>query len=192
MSNKTTDYIKIYRKVFPVLAISSIIKWCKTQNFESATVIGSKNKDDVKEKIRNAKNLALTIDHKNQTMIHWFNFLGSFFLKGIEKYRKDVGKFPPTPQRLNNIEILKYTEGGHYIYHTDHHYTYPRELSCILLLNDDYEGGELEFCDSEGNSVLKVPNESGTLIVWPSNFLFPHRVNPIKKGLRYSIVSWAS
>ena len=47
MSTKTTDYIKVYPKAFPVSAISSIIKWCKTQNFESATVIGSKDKDDV-------------------------------------------------------------------------------------------------------------------------------------------------
>tara|TARA_R110001592_G_scaffold344462_1_gene635680 strand:+ start:2520 stop:2819 length:300 start_codon:yes stop_codon:yes gene_type:complete len=93
MSTKTTDYIKVYPKAFPVSAISSIIKWCKTQNFESATVIGSKDKDDVKEKIRNAKNLALTIDHKNQTMIHWFNFLGAFFLKVYNNIKKRLVSF---------------------------------------------------------------------------------------------------
>ena len=33
-----------------------------------------------------------------------------------------------------------------------------------------------------------VPNR---LIIWPSNFLFPHSVLPVTKGLRYSVVAWA-
>jgi len=30
----------------------------------------------------------------------------------------------------------------------------------------------------------------GEMIIFPSNFLFPHEIKPIKKGTRYSFVSW--
>ena len=32
----------------------------------------------------------------------------------------------------------------------------------------------------------------GDLIMFPSNFLYPHQVSPIKKGIRYSVVAWYS
>ena len=31
----------------------------------------------------------------------------------------------------------------------------------------------------------------GDLLIFPSNFLYPHRVDPVTKGVRYSYVSWA-
>jgi predicted 2-oxoglutarate/Fe(II)-dependent dioxygenase YbiX len=33
--------------------------------------------------------------------------------------------------------------------------------------------------------------KSTSVIIWPSNFLFPHCVEPIQEGVRYSIVAWA-
>jgi len=59
-------------------------------------------------------------------------------------------------------------------------------LSLIGVLNDDYTGGELVFFD---NHVLQL--NKGDIVIFPSCFLFPHRVNEIKKGTRYSFVSWA-
>ena len=32
--------------------------------------------------------------------------------------------------------------------------------------------------------------KKGDLILFPSNFLFPHRIDPVKKGTRYSYISW--
>jgi predicted 2-oxoglutarate/Fe(II)-dependent dioxygenase YbiX len=66
----------------------------------------------------------------------------------------------------------------------------PRTLSMIFLLNDDYEGGELTLYDPESNPLFSLPVKKNQLIVWPSNFMFPHGVAPVKKGTRYSIVSW--
>lgn len=59
-------------------------------------------------------------------------------------------------------------------------------LSCLALLNDGFEGGELVFWKDE-----VIPMQAGTMIVFPSNFLFPHRVAPLLSGVRYSCVSWA-
>ena len=60
------------------------------------------------------------------------------------------------------------------------------------MLNNDYEGGVLEFSDPElKNIYMSVKPEVGKLIIWPSNFMYPHRVTPITKGIRFSIVAWA-
>ena len=58
-------------------------------------------------------------------------------------------------------------------------------LSIIGALNDDYEGGQLMmFQDKE------IKMKAGDLIIFPSIFLYPHRIEPVRKGKRYSYVSW--
>lgn len=58
-------------------------------------------------------------------------------------------------------------------------------ITVLGALNDDYEGGKfIMFNDFE----IKFP--AGTIMVFPSSFLFPHLVTPITKGTRYSFVSW--
>ena len=64
-------------------------------------------------------------------------------------------------------------------------------FSLILLLNNDYQGGRLVFNNPNFNDEYKIETKPGRLIVWPSNFLFPHMVEKVTKGTRYSIVGWA-
>ena len=59
-------------------------------------------------------------------------------------------------------------------------------LSIVAVLNDDYEGGEFIMFDD-----YEIKFKAGDLIVFPSVFLYPHLVKPVKKGIRYSFVSWA-
>jgi len=59
-------------------------------------------------------------------------------------------------------------------------------LSVVGQLNEDFEGGEFVMW---GDKVIEF--ESGDLIIFPSNFVYPHRVEPVTKGSRYSYVSWA-
>lgn len=58
-------------------------------------------------------------------------------------------------------------------------------LSIVGLLNDDFEGGEFILWDD-----YSVPMKEGTIIIFPSNFLFPHRISKITQGTRHSFVSW--
>lgn len=58
-------------------------------------------------------------------------------------------------------------------------------LTVLGALNDNYEGGEfLMFNDKQ----VDIP--AGAVIIFPSNFLYPHEVKPVKSGTRYSYVSW--
>lgn len=58
-------------------------------------------------------------------------------------------------------------------------------LSVVGLLNNDYKGGEfIMFDDTE------IHLEVGDLLIFPSNFLYPHKVNMVTEGTRHSFVSW--
>jgi hypothetical protein len=59
-------------------------------------------------------------------------------------------------------------------------------MSALGILNTDYEGGELIFWQNQ-----KLEVETGDIIVFPSNYLYPHKILPVKDGIRYSFVSWA-
>lgn len=63
-----------------------------------------------------------------------------------------------------------------------------RKISITMPLNEpsEYEGGNLEF---NGAGVPnRVPQQQGTVITFPSFIL--HRVTPVTKGTRYSMVAW--
>ena len=66
-------------------------------------------------------------------------------------------------------------------------------MTLSLSNPNDYEGGNLEFDfrDNEEGSqprVCKEIRKKGSIIVFPS-FVW-HRVTPVTKGLRHSLVCW--
>lgn len=92
------------------------------------------------------------------------------------------------------IDSIQYTEyyedGGHYEWHMDVG-DYPqnnRKISLTIQLSDpnDYEGGDLEFW--LGKEPYKAPREKAFAVLFPSYLM--HRVTPITKGTRKSLVLW--
>jgi hypothetical protein len=84
------------------------------------------------------------------------------------------------------FNILKYNEGNKYDTHIDDfgHHAF-RRLSISLLLNDDFTGGEFEFFGTETISLKK-----SQALIFPSSWLYPHRILPITSGIRRSVVTW--
>tara|TARA_Y100001963_G_C6783479_1_gene451232 strand:- start:2973 stop:3599 length:627 start_codon:yes stop_codon:yes gene_type:complete len=64
-----------------------------------------------------------------------------------------------------------------------------RKLSFALQLSDpdDYEGGNVQLLDEQGNSYI-APRKKGTIILFDSRT--QHRVCKVTKGIRKSIVGW--
>jgi len=62
----------------------------------------------------------------------------------------------------------------------------PRTLTCSLILNDDYKGGDFSFF--EGEHVIR--KKACSAIVFPSNFCFPHAITPVTQGDRHVIITW--
>lgn len=93
----------------------------------------------------------------------------------------------------SHVRFNRYKENQIMSNHCDHIYSlfkgFPRGVPILTILgslNDDYEGGEFVMW---GDTV--IPFKAGEIKVFPSNFLYPHRVEPVIKGTRYSFVSWA-
>lgn len=66
----------------------------------------------------------------------------------------------------------------------------PRKLTMVVQLSnpEDYEGGDLQTMT--GDRVVTLSKERGVAHCFPSWTL--HRVTPVTKGKRYSLVVWAS
>ena len=105
-----------------------------------------------------------------------------------------------------SMQITRYGKGGFYSFHRDgmgdhlSAYKLPdnsflhgrvRKLSMTVLLNEDYEGGAFEFATySKEECGISTPefSKAGSVIVFPSGM--EHRVAPVTKGIRYSLVTW--
>jgi hypothetical protein len=83
------------------------------------------------------------------------------------------------------MNFVKYNKGQHFQEHTDHGYSYNATVSLVGYLNDDYEGGELFFSRQQ----VTVDPDAGDLVIFPSNFMYPHRAMPVDNGTKYSIVT---
>ena len=84
-------------------------------------------------------------------------------------------------------QLLRYGEGTEYKSHFDGGLAgINRVISAICYLNDDYNGGEIEFV----NFKVKIKPEPGMLILFPSNFPYTHIAHPVTKGTKYNLVTW--
>lgn len=82
--------------------------------------------------------------------------------------------------------MLKYSTGQEYKAHADGETITGRSVSAIIYLNDDYEGGEVEFV----NFGIKIKPKAGMLLLFPSNYAYRHIAHPVTSGTKYALVTW--
>lgn len=98
---------------------------------------------------------------------------------------------------LENLQLTRYVApDGHYDFHTDDD-GHSREniddsmrkisMSCLLTNPNEFEGGNFEIQTSAEPYDVKL--KKGDIILFPSYKL--HRVSPVTKGTRHSLVAWA-
>jgi hypothetical protein len=184
------NYIKIYDDVLPWKTLSNLIRYSNVVDFEQ-TKVGGGNESKVDFNIRRTYAHSLSNLNKNMSCVHWHNLLSNYFDSKLKDYSKDLKILDFNYKRILDIEILKYENTGFYTWHVDHFADIPRTMSCILLLNNDYEGGNICFRNPDGSGEWEVEVRPNRMIIWPSIFLYPHTVKPVTKGKRYSVVAWA-
>ena len=183
--SKLESFIKIYENIIPEDLCDSIINEYENDSDWVDSMIGTENVD---KKVRNCKVVSISGQNsisKNQLIRKElddkvFEIISKIIVDLRDEFNM-IGIANDT-----GYDLLKYEKGGFYIQHVDSYTQEPREVSCSLILNDDYEGGEFAFFDREITYSLK----KGSIITFPSNFLYPHEILPVTKGIRYSIVTW--
>ena len=102
---------------------------------------------------------------------------------------------------LYGYDSMQYTEynseeKGHYGFHMDsavgpmNALGETRKLSLSMFLNDpsEYKGGKFQFNEGTEKNAVDVPQKRGRMIIFPSFMI--HRVTPVTKGVRKSLVVW--
>ena len=114
--------------------------------------------------------------------------------KYVEQYVLKDLNFPwwNSWQGFNSLKFNRYTTDNLMTEHCDHiHDMFDGNrkgipiLSIIGLLNSEFTGGELILLEDR-----EINLQKGDIVIFPSLFLYPHRVNQVTHGTRYSFASW--
>lgn len=114
-----------------------------------------------------------------------------FLWNHVEEMNRKFYNFDVT--RCCDIQYTEYhgSEEGHYNWHNDVHFmndvVYDRKISVTVQLSDpsEYEGGDFEIAHVPLPDGIK---NFGSVLTFPS--YMQHRVAPVTKGVRKSLVAW--
>ena len=198
-----TNYYWYFKSAVPSRICDDIVKYSKSIQDQLATTGGYGDPKKLNQKqIKNLKK-------KRDSDIVWLN--ERWIYKEVQPYVHQANAAAGWNFQWDfseSMQFTKYNKGQYYDWHCDgwdRPYNKPntpshgkvRKLSVTVTLSDekDYKGGELEF-DFRNLDPDKKPNiqkckeilPKGSLVVFPG-FVW-HRVCPVKKGTRHSLVMW--
>ncbi len=113
-----------------------------------------------------------------------------YFGKLADRLHKVVEDAHQRPVKSVSSHAQKWQEGAFAPFHSDNTdmegnwSAWERsKLVCLLYLNEDYDGGELDFRDHD----ICIKPVAGQLITFPGGFGNIHQVLPVKNGTRHTI-----
>lgn len=185
-SKDLNDYIVVHKNIVPEDLCDDIFKeYLNSDDWKQGGVGGD---SVVAQHIRNVDVIALgapIVIQKNPATRKSID--QRMFQCASEAISKYNSQFPRSSMiRDTGYVLLRYKENQYYTNHVDSSNANPRSISCSFALNNDYEGGEFSFWDKEKTFRL----DKGDCLMFPSNFMYPHEITPVTKGIRYSIVTW--
>ena len=186
--NTIEDYIYIENHI-PVELCEALIDECnkkewkkhKWNNYGAGTFQSEETKElDV---------ISCTQEQQNKITPHLIKALEEYQVRCSTPGQKTS---PPWLTKFSPIRFNKYEVGNMMREHYDHiHSIFDGKMkgvpivSIVANLNEDYEGAEF-YCRGK-----EIPLKTGDILLFPSNFMYPHEVKEATKGTRYSFVSGA-
>tara|TARA_Y100001937_G_scaffold101758_1_gene139707 strand:+ start:7088 stop:7714 length:627 start_codon:yes stop_codon:yes gene_type:complete len=192
------DYVRIYDDVMNPSILHKLFLYAKNRpsfcNEKQSSITNTKKGNFKNNQIRKSTSegfAAYGVD--SMTSVVLCNYLMSYFSSHAEHYMNNFLNNISDSVLINQIELIRYKETEYFKPHIDSSATAMRTLSFIFMINEDYEGGELKFLlPTNKNKEMEIKPKSNRLIIFPSNFMFPHVVKPVKKGERFTVVAWGS
>lgn len=146
----------------------------------------------VNVKVRNTDSISIPffegIDEDFNGFVEAFNkSLANIFYETLVASEKDyMNDYGIYFSDHDAYQILKYGKGQYFTNHIDDHPSYHRRVSSIYYINDNYEGGEINFPRFD---ISYKPKEN-EMLIFPSTYVYNHFVSEVKSGTRYAVVSW--
>ena len=190
---KLDECIFIAEKIIPADLCDSIVQDIETREWEPHTWYSN-----LSDTYNSEETMELDVQRASPQL---HKALSNFIVEAGRQYNHNY-QFPFADQpnrpgqfisQFSAIRFNRYAPGQIMRQHHDHiHSIFDGKvkgvpvLSFIMNFNDDYEGADLFFWED-----TVVPLGKGDIIMFPSNWLFPHGVTEATKGKRYSAVCWA-
>jgi predicted 2-oxoglutarate/Fe(II)-dependent dioxygenase YbiX len=188
--NEIFPSIWIYGQTFqnPQLVIDSLEKAIDENillNWLYASTGNGQTDGSIKNSYRSNKTISMPTDINT---VDGSENLDTFIFNQLTELTNEyANNFGLGPMKDEGYSVLKYTEGTEYKQHYDCGGEHKeRVVSMLLYLNDDYEGGELEFPFFG----IKYKPSAGDIIFFPSDYAFSHIAHPVTSGIKYALVTW--
>lgn len=188
MNKDLQSYVSIYNNFFNDVLCDKVVDELKSVDWIEHKFYNSSTKEVMP--LSGSQELDMSFDCIS-TQDEIMKLFGDGFKNYIEKL-----KFPwfdmqcvtgYTPVRYNRYVINRKMRE-----HCDHIQTmFDGErkgiptLSALAVFNDDYSGGDFIMWED-----ITITLKKGDLLIFPSNYLYPHKVEPVISGVRYTGVSW--
>jgi len=182
------DYISIEKSI-PENVCKELIDECNKKDWQKHTWNSYAEGTTLSEPTKELDVMPCTQEQQNKITPYLLKALEDYQIKVSVPGEKTEGlwltKFSP-------IRFNKYEVGTMMKEHYDHiHSLFDGKrrgvpiVSIVANLNTDYEGAEF-YCRGK-----EIKLKTGDILLFPSNFMYPHEVKETTKGTRYSFVSWA-
>jgi predicted 2-oxoglutarate/Fe(II)-dependent dioxygenase YbiX len=189
LPNKTLGgCIDIFNNVWPnpLETIASIENECSEPDSGFYWVHAETIGKGINQDVRTNYNLGITYIARNIGNQVAQNIHNQFYVLLLATTIPYAKKHNIAELHHEDYQLLKYKTGQEYKAHADGGTDIGRAISAVLYLNDDYEGGEIEF----PNFGVKLKPKSGTLVLFPSTYPYAHIAHPVIEGTKYAIVTW--
>ena len=199
------NYYWYFQSVLSSKFCEDLIKHATNRDLKKALTVKYTSKEEEGKKL--TKKDLLDLNKKRDSNIVWLN--DSWIYNEIYPYIHEANKRAGWNfdwDWSESCQFTKYSKNQFYDWHCDS-YQEPfdskdknfhgkiRKLSVTCSLSDpkDYSGGELEFQfrdnqDPKETRICKEILPKGSIVVFPSHVW--HRVRPVTKGIRHSLVIW--
>lgn len=185
--SKTTldSFIHVFDDILPSSLCDKILAEYNTIDEWKSSLIGDGTFDP---SVRNCSGILLSSAETKSKNYDYRHFLDSeihnCMREAVIRYKDLHNEFQIDID--TGYQLLKYDEGQFYSQHTDSYHKEQRSVSCSVHLNENYDGGEFAFFDQE----IMIRGKAGSVIMFPSNFMYPHEVMKVLRGTRYSVITW--
>ncbi len=174
----------------PAQDCRDLVAWADQQSGEQLTVVDIENTDHSKNSGR-ATTARVTdeveLGERQEQVNDWIRRAISEHIEPA--FKREIAWF-------EEPDLMRYEAGGWFKRHADaEHFDrernvwvkiLDREISLLLYLNEDFEGGLLDFPVFN----YQYRPRAGDLMFFPSDSRFMHEAQPVTSGRRYAVVSW--
>jgi len=184
-ASKLEDFIQVFDNVLSPENCNLILNEYQNSSEWLDTKTGD---DEISKNVRNCMEISISQDFTINQNLDVRKNLDNLVFESVRNIISNYNDIVPT-FRIDidtGYQLLRYKEDEFYTQHTDSFKEQQRSLSCSIQLNEDYDGGEFALFDRE----MMIRTKSGSAIVFPSNFMYPHEIMPVIKGTRYAIITW--